>query len=159
MGPLGTAHLSCRHHGPPLSQLQQLSSSGMFQTTSTTAAVEGLAGEAIHWPVEANIVLPTPRHITQSSLPTSLHIITTPHNFTPSQHVSCSQQHKQPFGTIGDLKNDGGTIRREGEGECEEGKVVYECGKGGVEGDKGERAELVFESRFEGGNLYQARQT
>ena len=133
----------------------------MFQTACSTATVEEGAEEAIHWPVEANIVLPTPHHITQSYLPTSLHVITTSHNVTPSQHaqVTFSQPHKQSFGTIGDLNNDGGSIRGEGEGGCEGGRVVYDCGKGGVEGDKEERSKLFFESRFEGGNLYQARQT
>ena len=46
---------------------------------------------------------------------------------------------------------------REGGEQRETGRVVYDCSKG-TEEVMEEDSELIFESRFEGGNLHQARQ-
>ena len=39
------------------------------------------------------------------------------------------------------------------------GRAVYTCGESTVDGGKVENGQLTFDSRFESGNLYQARQT
>ena len=160
----------CRYHGPPLKQLKQLSSQGTYRTRKAAVA-EGCPSDGICWPVEANISLPTPHHTSPLALITSSH----------KAQVTSSVLQRQSFGIPtkeedlrllpqqgkeenkhGEWGREGGEQRergREGGEQRERGRVVYVGSKGSsteevIEEDGG----LIFESRFEGGNLHMVRQ-
>lgn len=146
-----------RHHGPPLKQLGQLACRGMYKTDQAPAG-EGGPSKDIRWPVEANILLSTPQHIITSHCAhvTASLLASSRESQIPSSHV---QFPRQSFGRscndgLVDSFRGGQPVGREGRGS-----VVYVCGKGAAVAGKVEKDGLVFESRFESGNLYQARQT
>ena len=72
-----------RYHGPPMKQLEELTISGSYKTHEMND---------IRWPVEANITLPTPHHITSVNI--SPHHITTS-QLTPSQSVEWSLKDRE----------------------------------------------------------------
>lgn len=152
----------CRYHGPPLKQLKQLSSQGTYKTKQ--AAVGGRQNGSINWPVEANIFLPTPHHITSHEAQATSALL--PQQFgVPNGVEDCglpAQQRKE--GEEWGGEEEGGWGGEEEGGRREEGeyrmnrekrRVVYKCGKELAE-EQGDG--LVFESQFEGGNLQQAMQ-
>ena len=51
-------------YGTPLEQLKHLALGGSFQTSQSECSL-GAGGVPIRWPVEANIVVPTPQHVWQ----------------------------------------------------------------------------------------------
>ena len=51
-------------YGTPLEQLKHLAVGGSFQTSQSECSL-GAGGVPIRWPLEANIVVPTPQHIWQ----------------------------------------------------------------------------------------------
>ena len=53
-------------YGTPVDQLQHLSSSGCFKSASVESSGHG-DGSVIHFPPEANITLPTPTHLVNTS--------------------------------------------------------------------------------------------
>ena len=156
--------LLCRHHGPPMKQLRQLSSHGSYKTHQAPVpepgggvggGVGGRGGlsEKIRWPVEAKISVPTPQHITSTQL-------------SHSQEASDLRQlFGQPCDSVGRAANsqpqreaDPGTGREEGD-QGRAGRLVYVCGGQGEPVQPGEGDSLAFESGFEGGNLHQALHT
>jgi hypothetical protein len=142
-------HLN-KHHGAPLSQLKQLSSSGSYQTR-TGAGEEGPPSD-IQWPLEACIVLPTPHHLTSSPAAQSSPLLSSSssqllHQPPPARPQSTFHT---PFQSVPSAVG-----RQQGGG-----RLVYTSAQSWADGGEvGEDGQLVFESRFESGNLYQARQT
>lgn len=161
--PVSMAIYVCRYHGPPLKQLKQLSSQGTYRTRQAAVA-EGRPSDSICWPVEANISLPTPHHTSPLALIASSHKAQTTSSLLQGQSfvIPNKVEDLRLLPQQGKEENKPGEcMSREGGEQRERGRVVYDCSnsKGSsteemIEEDGG----LIFESRFEGGNLHMARQ-
>ena len=127
-------------YGVPMEQLLHLTSTGSFQTHIIDSTGDG-SGPFINVPLEANILFPTPQHVTTASHFTSSH---TP-NIGDNTRV-------QPHSSIQNSTNVPKDTPRSKPGARQ---VVYN-------GSSSDRVcpsnGLQFEARFEGGNLQQAVQ-
>ena len=116
-------------YGTPVDQLQHLSSSGCFKNASVESSGHG-DGSVIHFPPEANITLPTPTHLVNTS-PTTLYPLKL--GGTESRLVA-----EISPGRCSCLETSHGQLNRE----------TRKCTI--------PNSRLHFESRFEGGNLQRA---
>ena len=132
-------------YGTPVEQLLHLSSSGCFKSVSFESSGHG-DGSVICFPLEANIILPTPSHVVNASSLTmlsplkpqdtksSLNLVPEicPGQWSSVEAEVCPGQWSSVEASRGQLKEE-----------------THECV--GVNSQT-----LHFESRFEGGNLQQA---
>ncbi len=144
-------------YGTPVEQLLHLSSSGCFKSVSVESSGHG-DGSLIYFPPEANIILPTPSHIVNTSLTTLLPL--KPEG-TGSSLVPeiCQGQWSDLEASRGKLKGEAGHGQLKG--EAGHGQLKGEAGLGQLKGEArqcvGANSQtLHFESRFEGGNLQHA---
>ena len=120
-------------YGTPVEQLLHLSSSGCFKSVNFESSGHG-DGSVIYFPLEANIILPTPSHVVNASSLTMLSPLK-PQGAKSSLNLVpeiCPGQWSSVGASHGQLKGE-----------------AHKCV--GVNSQT-----LHFESRFEGGNLQQA---
>lgn len=149
-------------YGVPSDQLLHLSSTGSFRTRVVDTAGLG-GGPFIHVPVEANILFPTPSHVSSCSLLKSL---SPDHDNSSSQFKSSKTNHGhvQVEGSIWCQSN---SLMPAGQDNTKASsiqstpfvfgtkQIVY---SGGAKDVVTSHNGLQFEARFEGGNLQQAVQ-
>ena len=128
-------------YGVPMEQLLHLSSTGTFQTQLVDTTGDG-GGPFIHAPIEANILFPTPKHVTATS-PFTL----------PTSHAPCIGDNTR-LHPDSSMKNSAKGHTHTSSSKHGARQVVYNGGAdGGCTSNR-----LHFEARFEGGNLQQAVQ-
>jgi hypothetical protein len=153
-------------YGTPVEQLLHLSSSGCFKSVSVESSGHG-DGSLVYFPPEANIILPTPSHVANTSL-TKLPPLKPEGTESSLVPEICRGQWSDLEAGHGKLKGEAGLGQLKGEaglgqlkGEVDHGQLKGEVDHGQLKGEARQCAgansqTLHFESRFEGGNLQQA---